>query len=242
MEEAVRGERMKTELITNISHDLKTPLTSIISYVELLKRLKLENVEAVKFIEILHDKSYRLKQLIEDLIEASKASSGTLTVIPMPMNYREICIQCLGEMEDKIETVGLEIIFIAKEQVCIYADGRHLSRIIENLISNVVKYSIPNTRVYIDIYEDNNKGIMVMKNISSTAINVDKERLTERFVRGDSARSQEGSGLGLSITQSLTEIQGGIFNIELDGDLFKAKVSMPLWKKEENEEFQSHKI
>lgn len=236
VDDAVKGERMKAELITNVSHDLKTPLTSIISYVDLLKKEELENQRASGYVDILHEKSYRLKQLIEDLIEASKASSGNLTVTKMRVDYKQLTLQAMGEMEDKMEAVGLTFKISCVEPVFIHADGGHMWRILENLFSNVIKYSMPNSRVYVDIFKMDGYGILVMKNISAAPIDFDETRLTERFVRGDASRTTEGSGLGLSITQSLAEIQGGTFGIQVDGDLFKAVVSIPLWEAEEEEE------
>ncbi|MGN0133746.1 MAG: sensor histidine kinase, partial [Anaerotignum sp.] len=236
VDDAVKGERMKAELITNVSHDLKTPLTSIISYVDLLKKEKLENERASGYVDILHEKSYRLKQLIEDLIEASKASSGNLTVTKMRVDYKQLTLQAMGEMEDKMEAVGLTFKISCAEPVFIHADGGHMWRILENLFSNVIKYSMPHSRVYVDIFKMDGYGILVMKNISAAPIDFDETRLTERFVRGDASRTTEGSGLGLSITQSLAEIQDGTFGIQVDGDLFKAVVSIPLWEAEEEDE------
>lgn len=236
VDDAVKGERMKAELITNVSHDLKTPLTSIISYVDLLKHEELGNEKASAYVDVLHDKSYRLKQLIEDLIEASKASSGNLTVQKMRVDYKQLTLQAMGEMEDKTEAVGLTFKVSCQEPVFIDADGGHMWRILENLLSNVIKYSMPNSRVYVDIFQMDGYGILVMKNISAAPIDFDETRLTERFVRGDESRTTEGSGLGLSITQSLAEIQGGTFGIQVDGDLFKSIVSIPLWIEEDEEE------
>lgn len=232
VEEALKGEKMKAELITNVSHDLKTPLTSIISYVDLLRGLKLENQVATKYVQILHDKSYRLKQLIEDLIEVSKITSGNITVVKTRLDYRQITLQAIGELEEKIQLADLEIKVSCPEPLYIDADGRHLWRILENLVSNVAKYSMPSSRVYIDIFKADDYGILVMKNISAIPVDFDEARLTDRFVRGDSSRTTEGSGLGLSIAQSLANAQAGTFEIEVDGDLFKAIVSMPLWKGE----------
>lgn len=236
VDDAVKGERMKAELITNVSHDLKTPLTSIISYVDLLKNENLENERAGAYVEVLHEKSYRLKQLIEDLIEASKASSGNLTVEKMRVDYKQLTLQAMGEMEDKTDAVGLIFKVSCEEPIFINADGGHMWRILENLLSNVIKYSMPNSRVYVDIFKMDGYGVLVMKNISAAPIDFDETRLTERFVRGDESRTTEGSGLGLSITQSLAEIQGGSFGIQVDGDLFKSIVSIPLWVDEEENE------
>ena len=230
VEEAVKGERMKTELITNVSHDLKTPLTSIVTYVDLLKQQKLDNPVARDYVDVLQVKSYRLKQLIEDLIEASKVSSGNVAVEKMRIDYRQLTMQAIGEMEEKIEEARLEFRLSCPEPVFIEADGRHMWRILENMLSNVIKYSMEGSRVYIDIFQTEEHGILVMKNISATPIDFDATRLTERFVRGDSSRTTEGSGLGLSIAQSLAEVQGGTFGIQVDGDLFKAIVSMQLWR------------
>ena len=227
---AVKGEKMKTELITNVSHDLKTPLTSIITYVDLLKREELNNEKAQNYVAILDEKTNRLKQLIEDLVEASKASSGNLAVTKTKINLKGLIEQSLGEFEERIESSELEFKMNVVEDVNIYADGRHMWRIAENLITNALKYAMPKTRVFIDIYRTDNEGVLMIKNVSVVPIdNVDLKSLTERFVRGDASRTTEGAGLGLSITQSLSEIQGGKLEITSDGDVFKAAVKMPLY-------------
>ncbi|MEA4971971.1 MAG: HAMP domain-containing sensor histidine kinase [Candidatus Metalachnospira sp.] len=227
---AVKGEKMKTELITNVSHDLKTPLTSIITYVDLLKREQLNNEKAENYVAILDEKARRLKQLIEDLVEASKASSGNLAVTRTKLNLRELMVQALGEFEEKIEGSGLEFKFNATDDVMVFADGSHMWRIAENLISNAIKYTMPKTRVFIDILKTETEGVLVIKNVSLIPIDeVDIMSLTERFVRGDASRTMDGAGLGLSITQSLTEIQGGKLDISVDGDVFKVTVKMPLY-------------
>lgn len=227
---AVKGEKMKTELITNVSHDLKTPLTSIITYVDLLKREELNNEKAENYVAILDEKTNRLKQLIEDLVEASKASSGNLAVTKTKINLRELIEQSLGEFEERIESSELEFKINATEDVMILADGRHMWRIAENLITNALKYAMPKTRVFIDIYKTETEGVMVIKNVSVIPIeDVDIKSLTERFVRGEASRTTEGAGLGLSITQSLSEIQGGRLEITSDGDVFKVAVKMPLF-------------
>ncbi len=239
VEEAVKGERMKAELITNVSHDLKTPLTSIITYIDLLKKEELNNKQADGYVEILNDKALRLKRLIEDLIEASKASSGNLKVTKQRIDLRQLVMMASGEFEEKMNNAGISLKINAEEETIIEADGNHMWRIIENLISNALKYSMPNSRVYIDIFKTDTLGILIMKNISEIPLEISPERLTERFVRGDESRTTEGSGLGLSITKSLSILQGGDFSISIDGDLFKATVKMPLWKDNEDQNIES---
>ncbi len=229
--EAVKGERMKADLITNVSHDLKTPLTSIITYVDLLKKEDLNNEKADEFVGVLEEKSSRLKQLIEDLVEASKASSGNLRVEPEKIDLHELVLQAYGEYEEKFHSVGLNVrISECEERVFIYADGKYMWRIVENLMSNVIKYSLNHSRVYIDIKKSYNYGQLTIKNISAAPLDISPEQLTQRFVRGDTARTTEGSGLGLSIAESLTRLQSGEFNIQIDGDLFKTILEIPLWK------------
>jgi signal transduction histidine kinase len=233
VETALKGERMKTDLITNVSHDLKTPLTSIVNYVDLLKKEELDNQRACEYINILEEKSDRLKLLIEDLVEASKASSGNLAVNHEKVDLQELITQACGEFQEKVTQAELELhVNSQEESISIKADGRHMWRIAENLLSNVIKYSMPHSRVYIDMGSDIAYGSFTIKNISAFPLNISPEQLTERFVRGDQARSTEGSGLGLSIAQSLTVLQGGKFQIQIDGDLFKVSVSLPLWPEE----------
>ncbi len=222
-------------LITIVSIYLKTPLTSIITYVDLLKQLHLENETASGYIEILHEKSYRLKQLIEDLIEASKASSGNLTVEKEKIQLKQLVMQAVGELEEKIEKAGLQLKISCEKEVSIYADGRHMWRIVENLLSNAIKYSMPHSRIYIDILQTSRTGVLVVKNISELPLEIKPDHLIERFVRGDQSRTTEGSGLGLSIAKSLSELQNGQLKISIDGDLFKAVVNMPLWVEMEKE-------
>ncbi len=229
--EAIKGERMKTDLITNVSHDLKTPLTSVINYIDLLKKEELNNEKAREYLAILDEKSARLKQLVEDLIEASKASSGNLAVSAEKIDLHELVVQACGEYEEKIKNAALELhVNAGEEKVFVSADGKHMWRVVENLLSNVVKYSLPHTRVYINIAQSEYYGLLVIKNISASPLDIPPEQLTERFVRGDASRTTEGSGLGLSIAQSLTNLQGGRFNIDIDGDLFKVTIEMPLWR------------
>jgi len=231
VEEAVKVERMKADLITNVSHDLKTPLTSIVSYVDLLKNEKLNNEKVNGYINILEEKSERLKKLIEDLLEASKASSGNIAVHTEKVDLHELIMQACGEYEGKIKNTSLDIrMNDTDKKIAVRADGKHMWRIVENLISNALKYSMANSRVYINIFINEPYGVVTIKNVSEVSLDISPEQLTERFVRGDESRSTEGSGLGLSIAQSLTHIQGGRFKIEIDGDLFKVTVEMPLWR------------
>lgn len=223
MEEQIKSERMKSELITNVSHDIKTPLTSIINYVDLLKRDGIDQKTAKEYIDILDKKSLRLKFLIEDLVEASKASTGNVNVELNNVNCKEILNQALGEFEERFAVRGLEVITkIPDERIVAYADGRHMWRVIENMLSNACKYAMANSRVYVELFQESNYVYFTVKNISGTQLNISEEELMQRFVRGDSSRNTEGSGLGLSIAKSLAEIQGGNFNIIIDGDLFKA--------------------
>lgn len=218
----LKNERMKTELITNVSHDIKTPLTSIINYVDLLKKEDIENEKVKEYLQILDNKSQRLKKLIEDLVEASKASSGNIKLNKEKIDVKELVKQVTGEFEDKFNSKGLEIITdFSKENMEILADNRYMYRIIENIYSNVAKYALDNSRVYVDLMVLDNHKIISVKNISKEKLNISPEELIQRFVRGDKSRNTEGSGLGLSIAKSLTELQGGIFNIYVDGDLFK---------------------
>lgn len=230
IQDRMKSERMKIELITNVSHDIKTPLTSIINYVDLLKKENINNEQAKEYIEILDSKSQRLKKLTEDLVEASKVSTGNISLNLEKINVVELVKQATGEFEDKFKKRGLETIINAdKNEVDIMADSRYMYRIIENLFSNVSKYALENSRVYIDIKqskEDNlaNNVIIEVKNISKDKLNISAEELMQRFVRGDKSRTTEGSGLGISIAQNLTELQKGKFELKLDGDLFKVKI------------------
>lgn len=223
VDEKLKSEHLKTELITNVSHDIKTPLTSIINYVDLLKKENLENETAVGYLEILSTKSWRLKTLIEDLVEASKASSGTITMNLECLNLVELIRQSVGEFQDRFNSHNLEtILTIAEEPIYIMADGRSTYRIIENIFSNVNKYTLSGTRVYVDITTEAETVSVSVKNISANKLNISADELMERFVRGDLARNTEGSGLGLSIAKSLANLQDATFDIILDGDLFKA--------------------
>lgn len=226
IKESLKSERLKTELITNVSHDIKTPLTSIINYVDLLKQENIQNEKAKEYIEVLDNKSQRLKKLIEDLVEASKASSGNIKINKEVLNVKELLNQVTGEFEDKFNSRGLNIISkLPEKTVYIKADSRYLYRVLENTYSNVAKYAEENTRVYVDcILEEENIVAIYVKNISKDELNISADELMQRFVRGDKSRNTEGSGLGLSIAKSLTELQDGTFNIYLDGDLFKVAI------------------
>lgn len=228
VQEQMKSERMKADLITNVSHDLKTPLTSIINYVDLMKREPIENARAEEYLEVLDQKSQRLKQLTEDLVEASRASSGNVTLQITRIDLKELLMQTSGEFEERFAARGLR--FVAsypQEPLYVKADGRRLWRIIENLYRNVEKYAMPHTRVYLDVTREGDEGVISMKNISEQPLNISAEELTERFTRGDESRTTEGSGLGLSIAKDLTELQNGRFEIYLDGDLFKVTVAFP---------------
>lgn len=228
VDEQTRAERMKTELITNVSHDIKTPLTSIVNYVDLLEKEDIQPEKAKEYVDVLNRQAARLKKLTEDLVEASKASSGSLPVHLAPTDVNVLLSQLAGDYIEKLEGAQLEPIFHpAPSQPVIQADGQLLSRVLGNLFSNICKYAMPGTRVYFESTADEKTVSLTFKNISKYELNIPAEELMARFVRGDRARHTEGSGLGLSIAQSLTELQGGTFCIEIDGDLFKAVVTFP---------------
>jgi signal transduction histidine kinase len=225
LDKAIKSERLKGELITNVSHDLKTPLTSIINYVDLLDNDNISDEKRKTYLEILKERSLRLKVLIEDLFEASKASSGNLEMHMENLDPVALLRQTLGEFEDKISISNLEFIKnIPDKKLIIHADGKKTFRIFQNLISNILKYSLSGTRVYIDVEEKDEFVSITFKNISEYSLNFSEEDILERFKRGDSSRTTEGSGLGLAIAKSLVELQGGIFELKFDGDLFKAIV------------------
>lgn len=233
VDDSIKNERLKTDLITNVSHDIKTPLTSIINYVDLLKREDLENERAKNYIAVLDAKSQRLKQLTEDLVEASKISSGNITLQIDRLNLVELVYQTAGEFNERFEERGLTAVTrMPREPVIILADGRRIWRVLENLYNNVAKYAMEHTRVYVDMQVLEHMACFSIKNISDQALNIDASELTERFIRGDVSRSTEGSGLGLSIAKNLTNLMGGTFEIYLDGDLFKVTVTFPVAEKE----------
>ena len=225
IEDRIKSERFKTELITNVSHDIKTPLTSIINYVDLIKKEDIENGNVREYVDVLDRQSGRLKKLVDDLVEASKASSGNLPVELTNCKVGVILNQSLGEFEERLKTSQITpVLKVADDEMTILADGRHLWRVFDNLLNNVCKYALTGTRVYIDAKNSDNKVQITFRNISKYELNISSEELMERFVRGDKSRNTEGSGLGLSIAKSLTELQGGNFDINIDGDLFKVTV------------------
>lgn len=226
---SMKDERMKADLITNVSHDIKTPLTSIINYVDLLKRANIEDETARGYIDILEQKSLRLKALTNDLVEISKISSGNITLELVNLNMVEMINQVTGEFDERFKEKSLiPILNLPKEDVVIHADGQALYRILENLYINIYKYALRGTRVYIDLATNENKALLTIRNISAEPVNIDSAMLTERFIRGDISRGTEGSGLGLSIAKSLAEAQNGRLDLSLDGDLFKVVVSFDL--------------
>lgn len=236
---AVKDERTKTELITNVSHDLKTPLTSVINYIDLLKKCEIRDETAVKYMGVIDEKANRLKRLIEDLIEASKVSTGNVVLHKTKINLNELATQAIVEYADDFEKNGLDLIFDETAQKhIVFADGTKIFRVFENLLSNAKKYSAPESRVYARLYSDNENGYFEIKNISKDPLNISAEELMERFVRGDKSRSEEGNGLGLSIAKELCSLNGGGLMLSIDGDLFKATVRLPKNGAEETDEKQ----
>jgi len=229
VEQRMKSERLKTELITNVSHDIRTPLTSIITYTDLLKHEGLDCEKAPEYLEVLIQKSQRLKTLTDELFEAAKASSGNIDITITDLDMVSLVSQVMGEMDSAIISSGLDIRFNHPEHLHVKGDGRLMWRVMENLLSNVFKYALPGSRVYVDISpEQSPYSCISIKNISSQELNINPSELTERFKRGDESRSEGGSGLGLSIVQSFVEAQNGKFEITIDGDLFKATVWLPV--------------
>ena len=229
VEERVKSESLKTELITNVSHDLKTPLTSIVNYVDLLKKIEISDPKALEYIEVIDRQSQRLKKLTIDIVEASKAATGNVEVHCENTVLNVILLQTNGEYIERLQKNNLTLVQdIPENDISISTDGRLLWRVIDNLMNNICKYSMPGTRVYLSLYELDGNAYISFKNISKEKLNISPDTLTERFVRGDASRNTEGSGLGLSIANSLTEILGGKLSVEIDGDLFKATLSFPV--------------
>ena len=225
VEEAMKNERLKTDLITNVSHDIKTPLTSIINYVDILKRSNISDSKIQGYLDILESKAQRLKTLTEDVVEASKVSSGNISLEYMDVDLRELVQQTEGEMAEKFEARNLTVVLnIPEEPAVIHVDGRRMWRVLENIFGNAAKYAMPGTRVYADMALTEDSVNFTLKNVSEQQLNITADELTERFIRGDLSRSTEGSGLGLSIAKSLVQMQGGEFELYLDGDLFRVNI------------------
>lgn len=233
VEEAMKNERLKTDLITNVSHDIKTPLTSIINYVAILKQSDIADPKIQGYLDILEAKAQRLKTVTEDVVEASKVSSGNISLEYMDVDLVEMIQQTEGEMAEKFEARNLKMIVnLPAEPAVVHVDGRRMWRVLENIFGNAAKYAMPGTRVYADLKLEEDTVDLSLKNVSEHQLNISADELTERFIRGDLSRSSEGSGLGLSIAQSLTTMQGGTFNLYLDGDLFRVNIRFPRVKKQ----------
>ena len=229
VEERMKSERMKTELITNVSHDIKTPLTSIINYSDLIEKEPCDNEKITEYAGVLHRQSERLKRLIDDLVEVSKAATGNLEVLLAPCELNVLLTQTAGEYMQRMEDAGLELITqMPEEEIRVMGDGRRMWRIFDNLANNACKYSMPGTRIYISMQRQNGMALIAFKNTSRLPLNISSDELMERFVRGDDARSTDGNGLGLSIAKSLTELQGGSLQLSIDGDFFKVELRFPL--------------
>lgn len=229
VEERTKSERMKTELITNVSHDIKTPLTSIINYSDLIEKESCDNPKITEYAEVLHRQSERLKRLIDDLVEASKASTGNLEVILAPCELNVLLTQTAGEYMQRMSDAGLELVTqMPEEEICVMGDGRRMWRVFDNLTNNACKYAVPGTRVYITLQKKNGMAVIAFKNTSRLPLNITADELMERFVRGDESRNTEGNGLGLSIAKSLTELQNGSMEINIDGDFFKVELKFPI--------------
>jgi K+-sensing histidine kinase KdpD len=226
VEQRIKSERLKTELITNVSHDIKTPLTSIINYVDLLQKPHTE-AEEIQYLEVLDRQSKRLKKLTENLVEASKASTGNMAVHAEPTSVTELINQSLEEYRERLEAGKLSPVVELQEQLTVMADGKLMWRVLDNLLNNVVKYAMPGTRVYVTARRQGEQVILAVKNISAQELNVSADELLERFVRGDESRNTEGNGLGLNIARSLMEVQKGNLELYVDGDLFKVVLTLP---------------
>ena len=228
VQEQTKAERMKTELITNVSHDIKTPLTSIVNYVDLLQKEDVQSEAAREYIAVLDRQSRRLKKLTEDLVEASKASSGALPVDLQPTDVSVLFDQIVGEYQERLADCRLTLVARPPEQpLTVCADGKLLSRVMDNLMSNICKYALEDTRVYAVASCDEKTVTISLKNVSRAELNISPDELMERFVRGDASRHTEGSGLGLSIAGSLVQLMGGTFDLSIDGDLFRADITLP---------------
>ncbi|MBR4461451.1 MAG: sensor histidine kinase [Erysipelotrichaceae bacterium] len=229
VEDRLKSERMKTELITNVSHDIKTPLTSIINYADLIGKEKSATKKTREYADVLTKQANRLKRLLDDLVEASKASTGNLEVDLLPCDASTFVTQAIGEYDEKLQQSDLTLITsVSEKQLTIMADGRRMWRIFDNLMNNICKYALSGTRVYLSLEEIDHNAVFTFKNTSRDALNISEEELMERFTRGDKSRNTEGNGLGLSIARSMAELQNGELKLQIDGDLFKAILSFPL--------------
>ena len=229
VEQRLKSERMKTELITNVSHDIKTPLTSIINYSDLIEKEQCDNPTITEYAGVLHRQSERLKRLIDDLVEASKASTGNLEVLLAPCEVGVMLTQTAGEYEQRLTEKELTLVTNQPERpVKILADGRRLWRVFDNLMNNICKYAQRGTRVYLTLEEQDGQAVISFKNISRDPLNLSSDEFLERFVQGDAARKSDGNGLGLSIAKSLTELQNGSLELMTDGDLFKVVLKFPI--------------
>jgi len=229
VEQRLKSERMKAELITNVSHDIKTPLTSIINYADLIGKEACENERITEYAEVLSRQSARLKRLIDDLVEASKAATGNLEVVLGPCEVGVLLEQTVGEYEQRLRERSLEIVLRKpEEEISVMADGRRMWRVLDNLMNNVCKYAQGETRVYLTLERQENRAVITLKNISREPLGLSADEFLERFVQGDSSRNSDGNGLGLSIAKSLTELQGGMLNLTVDGDLFKIQLCFPI--------------
>jgi signal transduction histidine kinase len=229
VEDRLKSERMKTELITNVSHDIKTPITSIINYASLINDEKTENPKISEYTQVLIRQSEKLKRLVEDLVEVSKATTNNLDVLLAPCNANVFIQQASGEYEEKMKASELTMVTsVPDKEINIMADGRRMWRVFDNLMNNICKYAQPGTRVYLSLEEKEKCAEITFKNTSREALNMTEDELMERFTRGDSSRNTEGNGLGLAIAKSLAELQGGKMNVIIDGDLFKAVLRFPV--------------
>ena len=232
---AIKEAQHKVDMIAYLAHDIKTPLTSIINYVDLLKREDFEDPKIRNYLQVLEEKAYRLKTLTEDVVEASKVSSGNISLEMMNLNLVELVNQTSAEFEEKFEARNLKMIMnLPTEPATIYADGRRMWRVLANVFNNAAKYAMEGSRVYVDLVQTGEEVQFTIKNVSEQPLNISADELTERFIRGDVSRSTEGSGLGLSIAQNLTKLQGGNFELYLDGDLFKVLIRFPVPKETED--------
>ena len=232
VEDGVKSERMKTELITNVSHDLKTPLTAIINYVSLMKKEDIKPEHVKDYVTVLDNRTQKLKMLIDDLFEAAKISSNDIEINLEKTDINQLLMQSIVELDDEIKKADLDFITnVPQQEVYILGDGKKLWRVFENLILNVTKYSLKGTRVYIDMIEKDNKVVITIKNISKHPLNFDPKEITERFTRGDLSRNTEGSGLGLSIAKGFVDVQNGNLKIDILGDLFIVTLEFDLYDK-----------